>query len=216
MSHRICRKNAKYLQFSRILPIFAHEMCVKSPEKKTKMGNIFLEYQNQKIKEVVLYILSKAGDTGYFRLMKTMFCADRQNLLRWGDQITNLDYYARKHGPVPTSVHDGLLSVYQGAPSEFSDILTVKGNFMMVHPTREPNLEYLSETDKESIDRAISELKGKNRDEIETYLHESVYHRILNSEQKKYSHVDIVMSAGATEKQIAKVRHEDQILSALS
>jgi hypothetical protein len=179
------------------------------------MGNMFSEYNNQKIKEVVLYILSKAGDTGYFRLMKTMFCADRQNLLRWGDQITNLDYYARKHGPVPTSVHDGLLSVYRGAPSEFSDILTVKGNFMMVHPTREPNLEYLSETDKESIDRAISELKGKNRNEIETYLHESVYHRILNSEQKKYSHVDIVMSAGATEKQIAKVRHEDQILSAL-
>ena len=106
--------------------------------------------------------------------------------------------------------------LYQGAPSEFSDILTVKGNFMMVHPTREPNLEYLSETDKESIDRAISELKGKNRDEIETYLHESVYHRILSSEQKKYSHVDIVMSAGATEKQIARVRHEDQILSALS
>ena len=57
------------------------------------MGNMFFEYNNQKIKEVVLYILSKAGDTGYFRLMKIMFCADRQNLLRWGDQITNLDYY---------------------------------------------------------------------------------------------------------------------------
>lgn len=180
------------------------------------MCNIYIQYQNQKIKEVMLYILSKTGDTGYFRLMKTMFCADRQNLLRWGDQITNLDYYARKHGPVPTSVHDGLLSTYQGMESDYSDILTVKGNFMMVHPTREPNLDYLSETDKESIDKAIYELKGKNRDQIEAYLHESVYHRILESEKKKYSHVDIVASAGATEKQIAKVRYEDQLRKALS
>jgi hypothetical protein len=121
------------------------------------MSNIFQDYQAQKVKEVMLYILNKAGDTGYFRLMKTMFCADRQNLLKWGDQITELDYFARKHGPVPTSVHDGLLSVYQGTESEFSDILTVCGNFMMVHPLREPNLDYLSETDKESIDKAIDE-----------------------------------------------------------
>jgi hypothetical protein len=180
------------------------------------MSNIFQDYQAQKVKEVMLYILNKAGDTGYFRLMKTMFCADRQNLLKWGDQITELDYFARKHGPVPTSVHDGLLSVYQGTESEFSDILTVCGNFMMVHPLREPNLDYLSETDKESIDKAIDELKGKNRNQIELYLHERVYDRVFKSAEKNYSHEDIVMSAGATEKQIAKVRYEDQLRKALS
>jgi hypothetical protein len=180
------------------------------------MSNIFQDYLAQKVKEVMLYILNKAGDTGYFRLMKTMFCADRQNLLKWGDQITELDYFARKHGPVPTSVHDGLLSVYQGTESEFSDILTVCGNFMMVHPLREPNLDYLSETDKESIDKAIDELKGKNRNQIELYLHERVYDRVFKSAEKKYSHEDIVMSAGATEKQIAKVRYEDQLRKALS
>lgn len=177
---------------------------------------MFLEYQNQKIKEVMLYILNKVGDTGYFRLMKTMFCADRQNLLKWGDQITELDYFARKHGPVPICIHDGLLSVHQGIRSDFSDILTVKGNFMMVHPLREPDLNYLSETDKESIDKAIEELKGKNRNQIELYLHESVYDRIFKSAEKRYSHEDIAISAGATEKQIAKVRYEDQLRKALS
>ena len=185
-------------------------------KEKRLMSNAYLQYQNQKIKEVILYILSKTGDMGYFRLMKTMFCADRQNLLRWGDQITNLDYYAMKHGPVPVSIHDGLLSAFHGADGMLSDILTVKGNFMIVHPTREPDLGYLSESDKESIDKAIIELKGMNRDSIESYLHEDVYHRILSSEEKKYSHVDIVMSAGASEMQIAKVRREDQLLKALS
>ncbi|MBQ6208875.1 MAG: SocA family protein [Prevotella sp.] len=180
------------------------------------MENIYLQYQRQKTKEVMLYILSKMGDTGYFRLMKTMFCADRQSLLRWGGPITNLNYYARKHGPVPSVVHDGLLSAYQGQGGDYSDILTVKGNFMMVHPLREPDLEYLSESDKESIDKAINELKGRNRDQIENYLHEKVYHRVLSTDKKQYSRVDIAMSAGASDKQIARIENEEQILKALS
>lgn len=180
------------------------------------MSSIYLQYQKQKVKEVMLYIMSKTGDIGYFRLMKTMFCADRQNLIKWGEPITNLDYFARKHGPVPSTIHDGLLSVYQGNGKDFSDILTVKTNFMIVHPMREPNLDYLSETDKESIDKAVDELKGKNRDGIEEYLHESVYHRVLATEEKKYSHVDIAMSANASGKQIARVCYEDQLHNALS
>ena len=179
------------------------------------MSNIFQQYQSQKIKEVMLYILSKTGDIGYFRLMKTMFCADRQNLVKWGGPITNLDYFAKKHGPVPAVIHNGLFSVYQGKNSDFADIVTVKSNFMIVHPTREPNLDYLSETDIESIDKAIAELKGKNREQIEDYLHEAVYHRILSTAEKQYSHVDIAMSAGATDQQIAKVCYKDQLLKVL-
>ena len=74
----------------------------------------------------------------------------------------------------------------------------------------------MSETDRESIDRAINELKGKNRDAIESYLHEDVYRRVLESNQKKYSHVDIIMSAGASEMQIERVINEDQLESALT
>ena len=178
------------------------------------MSNIFQQYQSQKVKEVMLYILSKTGDIGYFRLMKTMFCADRQNLLKWGDSITNLDYFAKKHGPVPAAIHDGLLSVYQGKSNTLSDIVTVKGNFM-VNPIREPNLDYLSATDIESIDKAIIELNGMNREQIENYLHETVYHRVFSTTDKQYSHVDIAMSAGATELQIAKICNKDQLLKVL-
>ena len=179
------------------------------------MSSIYQQYQSQRIKEVMLYILSKTGDIGYFRLMKTMFCADRQNLVKWGTPITNLDYFAKKHGPVPIAIHDGLCSIYQGNSNDFSDIVTVKSNFMIVHPIREANLDYLSETDIESMDRAIAELKGKNRKKIEDYLHETVYHHVFSTAEKQYSHVDIAMSAGATEQQIEKIRNEDQLLKVL-
>lgn len=45
-----------------------------------------------------------------------MFCADRQNLLKWGDPITDFDYYAKKHGPMPAAVYDGCcLSIIEKA-----------------------------------------------------------------------------------------------------
>ena len=164
----------------------------------------------------MLYILSKTGDIGYFRLMKTMFCADRQNLLRWGEQITDQEYFARKHGPVPASAYDGLVSAHRGAGSVFSDVLTVKGNFMIVHPMRVPDMGYLSETDRESIDKAVDELKGLNRDQIEGYLHEKIYRKVLSTEQKKYSHTDIAMSGGASDKQIDRIKNEERLLGLLT
>ena len=177
--------------------------------------NLYQEYQSQKIKEVILYVLSKTGSIGYFRLMKTLFCADRQNLLKWGDQITCLDYYARMHGPVPATVFDNIVSVYQGVKSDYSDIVSVKGNYV-VRANRLPNMDYLSETDIDSIDKAIDELKGKNRDQIEQYLHESVYKRILATKGQHYSLTDIAESGGASDNVITNINNQERLLKALS
>lgn len=179
------------------------------------MNNIYQKYQNQKIKEVILYILSKTGAIGYFRLMKTLFCADRQNLLKWGDQITCLEYYARKHGPVPSTVFDEIVSVFQGEKSDYSDIVSVKGNYL-VHASRQPDMDYLSETDRESIDKAIEELNGKNRGQIEQYLHEGVYKRILATKGQHYSLKDIAESGGASENVINNITNQERLLKALS
>ena len=178
-------------------------------------SKILEEYHLQQVKEIMLYILSKTGDIGYFRLMKTIFCADRQNLLRWGDQVTNLDYYARKHGPVPSGIYDGLVSIYHGEASAFSDIVSVKGNFL-VHALRQPNMDYLSETDRDSVDMAIAELKGKNRNQIEDYLHESVYKKVYSTKMQHYSLVDIAKSGNASQKAIENIQYQERLLKALS
>ena len=53
---------------------------------------IIENYNLQKVKEVMLYILNEMGDIDYYKLMKTVFCADRNNLMLWGEPITNLVY----------------------------------------------------------------------------------------------------------------------------
>ena len=68
-------------------------------------------YEDQKIKEVLLYILGKTGVLDYYHLMKILYLAERQHLAKWGDRIITDDYYALPHGPVPTRIYDSLKAV---------------------------------------------------------------------------------------------------------
>ena len=44
------------------------------------MVDTIKQYEDQKIKEVVLYILSKTGVVDYYHLMKILYLAERQHL----------------------------------------------------------------------------------------------------------------------------------------
>ena len=93
--------------------------------------------------------------------------------------------------------------------------VSVKGNYL-VHASRQPDMDYLSETDRESIDNAIEELNGKNRGQIEQYLHEGVYKRILATKGQHYSLKDIAESGGASENVINNITNQERLLKALS
>ena len=179
------------------------------------MNNILKNYENQKIKEVILYILSQKGVISYFELMKIMFCAERRNLIKWGDPVTSLQYYARKHGPVPLSVYYKIKQEKKGEASDLSDILSMVDEFK-VKANRLPNMDYISVSDKESIDYAIKELSGMDYKEIESYLHESVYERIYATCRKHYSHADMALTDGASKQALSLINENDNIAKALS
>lgn len=179
------------------------------------MNNILKNYENQKIKEVILYILSQKGVISYFELMKIMFCAERRNLIKWGDPVTSLQYYARKHGPVPLSVYYKIKQEKKGEASDLSDTLSMVDEFK-VKANRLPNMDYISVSDKESIDYAIKELSGMDYKEIESYLHESVYERIYATYRKHYSHTDMALTDGASKQALSLINENDNIAKALS
>lgn len=179
------------------------------------MNNTLRNLENQKIKEVILYILNQTGCTSYYNLMKIMFCAERRNLIMWGDSITNLEYYARRHGPVPLSVYYKIKQEKKGELTDLSEILSMVGEFN-VKPKRTPNMDYLSLTDKESLDYAINELSSMDYKQIETYLHEGVYERIYATNSKHYTHADMAMTIGASDEKLSLIRENDNITNVLS
>jgi len=178
------------------------------------MKNILKQYQVQKVKEVILYILDKTGVISYFQLMKTMFCSERINLITWGEPLTILNYYAKKHGPVPNTVYRKITAVRDGKPNDYNDIISFDNKYE-IHANRKPDMDYLSQSDVESINKAISELKGKEHNDIETYLHDKVYDRIFATDKRLYELEDIAESGGADNNVIANIKEQKRIQKAL-
>ena len=179
------------------------------------MKNAILnQYLHQKIKEVILYILDKTGDISYFQLMKVMFCAERNNLMAWGEPLTSLDYYAKKHGPVPEKAYRSITAVRDGRPSIYEDIISFVNKYE-IRATRRPDMNYLSKSDVDSIDKAITELSGMEHNDIENYLNDDVYNRVFASKKRLYNMAGIAESAGADCNIIARINENQNIQKAL-
>ena len=148
--------------------------------------------------EVVLYILEKTGNISYYQLMKILFCPERVNLVACGDQITDLKFQAGKHGPVPYELYSEITKAQNGNGSELNGIVVIKDKYTL-HALRKSNRDYLSVTDMDSIDKVINELNGKKYDEVESYLHDDVYKRVMKSKRRVYSLIDIAESGNASD-----------------
>lgn len=171
-------------------------------------------YNDQVIKEVLLYILSKTGVVDYYHLMKILYLAERQHLAKWGEKITTDDYYALPHGPVPTRIYDSLKAVKDGKGGFLADILSVDENTPNVSPLREPNMDYISKSEIEALDNAIAKNIVKSFQELEQMTHDEYYYKALEN-GRKMSIEDIARSGGASEEMIEFIREDMAINNAL-
>lgn len=130
--------------------------------------------------------------------MKILFCPERVNLVACGDQITDLKFQAGKHGPVPYELYSEITKAQNGNGSELNGIVVIKDKYTL-HALRKSNRDYLSVTDMDSIDKVINELNGKKYDEVESYLHDDVYKRVMKSKRRVYSLIDIAESGNASD-----------------
>ena len=178
------------------------------------MVDTIKKYEDQRIKEVLLYILSKTGVVDYYHLMKILYLAERQHLAKWGEKITTDDYYALPHGPVPTRIYDALKAVKDGHGGFLADVVTVEKDQPNVMPLREPDMGYLSKSEVEALDNAITKNIVKSFAELEQMTHDEYYHKALVN-GRKMSIEDIARSGGASEGMIEFIHEQMAIDEAL-
>lgn len=171
------------------------------------MTDAIKKYEDQRIKEVLLYILSKTGVVDYYHLMKILYLAERQHLAKWGEKITTDDYYALPHGPVPTRIYDALKAVKDGNGGFLSDVVTVDKDLPNVTPLRSPNMEYLSKSEVEALDNAIAKNIVKSFAELEQMTHDEYYHKAW-ANGRKMPIEDIARSGGASEEMVKFILEE--------
>jgi len=65
------------------------------------------QFNEKKATQVAGQLLKLAGGRlNYMALIKLMYIVDRESLKRWGQPVTNDEYYSLPHGPILSRVYD--------------------------------------------------------------------------------------------------------------
>ncbi len=129
----------------------------------------------EKSLEAVVYIASKTKDL--YHILKILYFADKDHLNKYGRFISGDSYSAMRNGPVPSEIYDIIKHVrgdgfYRDFDSSLKDAFKVEDNGKNIIPLRKPDLNKLSESEIECLNKSIEEnihltfkqLKDKSHD----------------------------------------------------
>jgi hypothetical protein len=114
------------------------------------MAFISFKYSQRKATEAILYLANRLPVPNVYRVCKMLYLADKASLGKYGRFIFGETYVAMKGGGTPSNVYD-LLKQLRITPSE---ALAVKDNTLIA--SRDADLDYLSTSDMECLDRVIT------------------------------------------------------------
>lgn len=155
----------------------------------------------------VMYILSVLGGrSDMHKICKILYFADQLHLSRYSRSITGADYIRMTYGPVPSQVDDMFKAVR--GDSYFSDTTEADWlkeyfsfyNRYIIDQKKQPNMDYLSETDIECLDKAIAQCKDKTFSELTEMSHGLAWQN--TQQDRKMSIKDILREAGDSEEYV--------------
>ena len=185
--------------------------------------------QISKIQAVVLYILQHFKDgVDYIKLFKIMYFAQREYLATNGLCMVEDTFKARPKGPVPALtykvgklVENGLEPDTEGNDlSEFLSSIEV-GADQIVHAVKDPDMDYISEMEKEEIDNIITKYGNMESKDLSLLSHDDAYTKVkemMEDDPQKdiMTTIDIARAGGATKSMIDHIRDVQLIKASLN
>jgi len=113
------------------------------------MSNITFKFNQTKAIEAILYLAKNVSDSDIYGICKLLYLVDKTSLEKYGRFIFGESYFAMKEGATPSNAYDLLKQVARVPSNE----LKIEGN--QVIPLREPDLDCLSESDIECLNKII-------------------------------------------------------------
>lgn len=177
------------------------------------------QFDKEKLIEVVLYIINATKGMDYYHVFKILYFAQQKHLCKWGSRIVADDFVAMEYGPVPTELYSAVRNKDLYAKeliSLFAEAIEVTGkdasNTLL--PKREPNMDYLSPADIESLKESIAENKGLSFDELVEKSHDSAWHATNNCCVMSVG--NIAKAGGANDGFVDYINEQEFIQKALS
>ena len=153
----------------------------------------------------VLYILAQLKKKGisadFIRIFKILYFADREHLLKYGRTITGDVYIAMRQGPVPSIIYD-IFKVLRDGPNPFSQAPLLDNYFKVsdkyfVEALRDYDLDFLSQTDINELNEAISKYAQIDSARLSEISHGSAWKNTYADSPMSFA--DILKEIGADE-----------------
>ena len=146
------------------------------------------DFDRNKLRELVLYILDKTGGVDFYHAFKILYFAEMKHLAKWGSSIVPDEFCALKYGPVPTRLYNAVKDLnhpHMALSEELSEVIQFAGedapNILL--PKRNTDMRFLSKSEIEAMDEAIAENKSLTFGQLMRKSHDDAWdeaHRRVN------------------------------------
>ena len=161
------------------------------------------------IKAVMLYIIKNSSPErrDVYSIVKTAYYAQQFHFAKWASPIFKDRIAALPFGPVPSMIYN-VLRLARGEEREriflqkygldaVADVISFENESFS--NMEDPDLDYLSETDIECLDEAISKVASMDFGKIVKDTHGKEWQRAFKSKNKTMDDLSIAREGGASE-----------------
>jgi hypothetical protein len=173
------------------------------------------KFNEEKTLAAILFLAKQDGKIDLYALLKTIYYADKNHLHEWGRTITSDGYAKMECGPVPSSAYDMLKSVR--GDGRWKTELNLKNFFefidwITVKPLMSPDMNKLSETDVEALQKSFNERGRKLFPELYKEAHDDK--AFQQSKNWIMTEEDLAEDDPLLIKYITEVKRNEQFLEA--
>lgn len=144
---------------------------------------VFDAFDYDKALNVLLYVVQQLGRPGYHQTFKTLYFAEQHSLATYGSPILGDGFVKMEAGPVPSEVYnmvkiaDGRNQDKRLASEYVQGVRERLGAVKPYHLTAlaAPDLDFLAETERESLDHAIALCAPRGYQELKDLSHDTAW-----------------------------------------
>lgn len=161
-----------------------------------------------------LLLKLRGGSMNYMKLIKILYLADREALLRFGQPITFDAYVSMDHGPVLSRtlnlINEGLPP---GLPSMWRDCISGPENYE-VRQVAECGTDALSQAEIELLEETFHKFGSLDRWQLVELVHDLPEWCDPQGSAIPISYHDILLGSGKTEIEAAEIEYDLEQLAA--
>ncbi|MBI1931577.1 MAG: SocA family protein [Ignavibacteriales bacterium] len=134
-----------------------------------------LEFDEEKAIEAILYIAQQTSDL--YKILKAIYWADKFHIDEYQRFIFGERYARLPHGVTPSDSYDILKGIRGDGNPEYDEYYgnDIEIKDKIVTAKRNPEVNYLSKSDIECLDKAIDKVLSKSFSENKKNAHDKTY-----------------------------------------